>query len=157
MRSVKKILVPTDFSPPAAGAVEQAVMFANIYGASLTLFHVYGLPPPMVDGADAYGKDVEQALAEGAERSLTALRDELRRRFPDAPVTETKAVLGFAADEIVGEARRGDFDLIVMGTHGRTGFRHMLLGSVAERVVRTAPVPVLTVHPSVAAPASAPA
>ena len=148
MRSVKKILVPTDFSPPAARALDEAAELARTYGASVTLFHVYGLPAPIPDGASAYGPDLIATLEENARASLAAACDELRRRMPEAPPVDAKALLGFAAQEIVAEARRGQFDLIVMGTHGRTGIKHMLLGSVAERVVRTAPVPVLTVHPS---------
>jgi nucleotide-binding universal stress UspA family protein len=153
MRSVKKILVPTDLSS-VAGAIEQAAFFANVYGASLTLFHAYGLPTPTVDREAAYYTGLEEALAHSAQRRLTEIRHELRRRFPDAPAIDTKAVLGFAADEIVAEVRRGDFDLIVMATHGRTGVQRMLLGSVAERVVRMSPVPVLTVHPGAAPPAA---
>jgi nucleotide-binding universal stress UspA family protein len=148
MRSVKKILVPTDFSPPAARALDEAAALARLFGASVTLVHVYGLPVPITNDGAAYGQNLIEALDETARANLAAARDELRRHTPGAPPIDVKALLGFAADEIVAEAQRGHFDLIVMGTHGRTGIKHLLLGSVAERVVRTAPVPVLTVHPS---------
>jgi nucleotide-binding universal stress UspA family protein len=155
MRAVKRILVPTDFSPPAACALEEAIGLANVFGASVTLFHVYGLPAPVSDREYAYGENLIATLGDAAERNLAAAREDLRRRVPDAPPIEIKALLGFAADEIVAEARRGSFDLIVMGTHGRIGLKHMLLGSVAERVVRMAPVPVMTVHPVAEASAAA--
>jgi nucleotide-binding universal stress UspA family protein len=155
MRTVKKILVPTDFSPPAARALDEAIGLARVFGASVTLFHVYGLPAPISDRQYVDGETLIATLDEAAERSLAAAREGLRRRVPDAPQIEIKALLGFAADEIVAEARRGGFDLIVMGTHGRTGLKHMLLGSVAERVVRMAPVPVMTVHPVAEASAAA--
>jgi nucleotide-binding universal stress UspA family protein len=148
MRNVKKILVPTDFSPPAARALEEAVATARAFGASITLFHVYGLPTPMPDSQVAYDGDLMASLDATAERKLADARDELRARVADSPAIAIKAVLGFAADEIVAEVQRGHFDLIVMGTHGRTGLKHMLLGSVAEQVVRKSTVPVLTVHPT---------
>jgi nucleotide-binding universal stress UspA family protein len=88
------------------------------------------------------------ALEREAQRNVESERDEPLRRVADAPTIAVKAVLGMPAQEIVAEARREPLDLIVMGTHGRTGLRHLVLGSVAERVVRLSPVPVLTIRPA---------
>lgn len=146
MRSIHKILVPTDFSPTARHALDEAVALANAFGASITLLHVYGLPPPMPSAEYAYTPDLVATLDKTARLNLADERDALFARVADAPPIAVKAVLGFPAAEIIAEAEREHADLVVMGTHGRTGFRHLVLGSVAEHVVRQATVPVLTLH-----------
>ena len=148
MKPIKRILAPVDFSPSGARALDEAMGLARTLGASVTLLHAYSLPQPIPDAGVAYGADVLDALDLAARDQLDKLRDELRRAGGDAPLIETRAVLGVAHEEIIAEARRGGYDLVVMGTHGRTGWRHLILGSVAERVVRASPVAVLTVHPS---------
>ena len=143
-RAVKKILVPTDFSEPSSEAVQTAVAFAKVFGASIDLCHVfvepeYILPPPVDIATFPFN------LAQILERVQDGL-DAERERVKDAGVTvETTTLSGRAAPEIVEHAKKTGADLIVMGTHGRSGFQHALLGSVAERVLRHSPCPVLVV------------
>jgi len=148
MRPIKKILVPTDFSPAAESAFGEAVGLARTLGASVTLLNVYELPQPVADAGFVCGSDVIDGLEAAAREQLERTRSVLRDTIAECPPLDIKAVLGVAHEEIVAEARRGGYDLIVMATHGRTGVKHLLVGSVAERVVRLSSVPVLTVHPT---------
>lgn len=148
MNLVKKILAPTDLSSASESALDEAVGLARAMGASLTLLNVYQLPQPIPDPDLAFGAAVIQE-AEGAARQLLEhTRTALRRRTTNCPPIELKVTLGAPHEEIVAEATGGGYDLVVMGTHGRKGFKRMLIGSVAERVVRLCSVPVLTVHPA---------
>lgn len=148
-RAVKKILVPTDFSELSGEAVQTAVAFAKVFGASIELCHVFVEPayilPPPVDMA-SFPFDLAQIL-DRVQNGLDGERD----RVKGTGVTVTTTTLsGRAAPEIVAHAKKTGVDLIVMGTHGRSGFQHALLGSVAERVVHHSPCPVLVVpmrHP----------
>jgi nucleotide-binding universal stress UspA family protein len=143
-RAVKTILVPTDFSELSGEAVQTAIAFAKVFGARIELVHVfvepaYVLPPP-IDMA-TFPFDMTQIL-DRVQIGLDAERD----RVKEAGVTvETTTLSGRAAPEIVAYAKKIGADLIVMGTHGRSGFQHALLGSVAERVVHHSPCPVLVV------------
>ena len=143
-RAVRKILVPTDFSELSGEAVQTAVAFAKVFGASIELVHVFVEPayilPPPVDMA-SFPFDLAQIL-DRVQNGLDAERD----RVKGSGVTVTTTTLsGRAAPEIVAHAKKTGVDLIVMGTHGRSGFQHALLGSVAERVVHHSPCPVLVV------------
>ena len=142
---ISKILVATDFSPEGERAVRHALALGNRLGAPLAVVHV--VEDPMLTGA--WGTEIyvppladllQKAMA-GAERQLAALKETLG----DSGVIETVVLSGRPAPTIVDHARSGGFDLIVMGTHGRSGMAHMMMGSVAERVIRTAPCPVLVV------------
>jgi nucleotide-binding universal stress UspA family protein len=143
---VHRILAPTDFSEPAQRALGYAAELAKLYGASLTL--VYVDPPPIyVPDAIGYippGNAVEIVAA--FEKDLTKLQGEARAL--GAGEVTTKYIRGVPWFEIVELAAANRYDLIVMGTHGRSGLSHVLLGSVAEKVVRKAPCPVLTVGPA---------
>lgn len=146
MMTIRKILLPTDFSGPAHGARDWAAELGRQYGASLTLLHVYqpisyALPEGYVLPTASLLADLEVKLGaslDQAKRELDAVAD-LR--------VDTQLVQGVPFAEIVKFAREGSYDLIVIGTHGRTGLRHALLGSVAEKVVRKASCAVLTVRP----------
>jgi nucleotide-binding universal stress UspA family protein len=139
----KKILVATDFSPCSARALEVAGRLATTLGARVVLCHALEAPDentllggslkPLVDFP------VEQRKAE------TALRAEAKRAGLDRHLDEVVVRLHQAGNEVPAAAEEHGCDLIVIGTHGRTGFRHLVIGSVAEKVVRTAKVPVLTV------------
>jgi nucleotide-binding universal stress UspA family protein len=140
---IKKILVPTDFSPDAAAAARMAVAVAARFSATVTLFHVYQLPVYVT----AEG-GVLQASPAHLARQAQLVDDELesaRQSLEDAgvPVTTANAT-GDPAHQIVSAASA--FDLVVMGTRGRTGLLHLLVGSVAEKVMRHCPRPVLTVR-----------
>jgi nucleotide-binding universal stress UspA family protein len=146
MEPVRKILVAVDFSEPSEAAARYGVAFAEKLGAEVTLFNAYFLPATTAfpDGS-AYipGAEVVAELASAAERNLRALRD--RVASPSIPVHIASAE-GPAKALIPHVAEEGGFDLIIVGTHGRTGLSHVVLGSVAESVVRHASMPVLTVR-----------
>jgi nucleotide-binding universal stress UspA family protein len=144
MLAFKKILCPIDFSEGSHQALEGALNLAKASGGELVLLHVYA---PPIGYTDVMGPGTEQAAVAMAE----SLETELGRWKADAaghgvPVT---AVLkqGGACPEILRYAREGGFDTIVMGTHGRSGLGRLIIGSVAEKVVRKSAIPVLTIHP----------
>jgi universal stress protein A len=140
----KHILVPVDFSKGSEKAVEQAEALASAVGASLELFHAYQLPIlALPDSTVTVSPTYVADLTDRAQRELNRHRDLLLARGVQAT---TKLLEGNAADAIVQRAEALPAMMIVLGTHGRSGFRRFLLGSTAERVVRTATVPVLTVH-----------
>jgi nucleotide-binding universal stress UspA family protein len=151
MLPIKTVLHPTDFSEPSGHAFRLACALARDYGARLVVTHVvpipvYGTPEmgPMVPAPGIVEEEMRQALAE------------LRPSDP-AIAVEHRLGIGDAAGEVVALAREVRADLIVMGTHGRGGVGRLLLGSVAEAVLRRAPCPVLTLKmpiASEAAPAS---
>jgi nucleotide-binding universal stress UspA family protein len=145
-RPISTILVPTDFSEDAQLAAHTAHrLLAHLEkDARLILLHAYHLPieytaygpiPMALDFMKDAGFEAEERLADAAEP--------LRREGLDVT---TVAREGFPPDIIAEEARKHGVDLVAMGTHGRTGLRHLLLGSTAERVIRGAPCPVLTVR-----------
>jgi len=143
---VTRILVPTDFSETADAALEYAKTLATDLGASLHLLHVFQDPDLIMPFAnEAYAPPPPDIRV----RELAAARTSLLKRM--SPEDEdrfagTHAIVeGLTAKEIVNYAEQYAIDLIVMGTHGRRGVAHLLLGSVAEHVVRTARCPVLTV------------
>jgi nucleotide-binding universal stress UspA family protein len=147
--SISHILVPTDFSDPSIDALELAVEMARRFGASITLFHAQEMPTYVFP--DAVMPVTPQVVAE-LEKSSQSELDRLAGRVRSAGVpVSTRSVVGPNDAEICRYAEEMGADLIVMGTHGRTGLRHVLLGSVAEKVVRRAPCPVLTVRPQAVA------
>jgi len=147
MKSIERILVPVDFSACSQAAIDHAVILAEAFDASIDVLHAWQLPHAFGahgrSGADREGtllgfsrtqsghalKAVLQVLE---DKGLVRVRGRLVASTPKQAILE-------AADG-------GDYDLIVMGTHGRTGLSHMLLGSVAEQIVRRASIPVLTVR-----------
>ncbi len=147
---ITRILVPTDFSETSDKALEYARLLATRFGASLCLLHV--LNDPHI----GEGPRSNSALAGSQSMRAAALADAHARLAERARgATATDVVLGDCAMAIVEYAASSGSDLIVIGTHGRTGVAHLLLGSVTERVVQTAPCPVLTVgHVAAAARAS---
>jgi nucleotide-binding universal stress UspA family protein len=142
----KRILVPIDFSPPSDAALEYARSVAARYGASLHLLHVAEDPYRAFYSAEVYVPEIEGLREEILSDTEKRLKDRLR----PSDVTQLQAtagsIIGTPATSIVEYAGGHEIDLIVMGTHGRGGMAHLLMGSVAERVVRTAPCPVLTVR-----------
>jgi nucleotide-binding universal stress UspA family protein len=143
MIKLERILAPTDFSDHSRHALKYACELAKRFGAELRLLHVV-LPPTM---AVTSGAPLPQEVA----RPELGAREEFGKlEIPDADEIREVAreiQLGTPFVEIVRYAKANDVDLIVMGTHGRTGISHVLIGSVAEKVVRKAPCPVLTVRP----------
>ena len=141
---MKRILVPLDFSANSTRALDYACALAKKFDAALHLVHVCEVPSMMTGSMDAYAiayTGWSQQLGDEAEREL----DKLRPRLAGVPVT-TEVLFGNPARAIVTAARTNDVDAIVMGTHGHGPVMHMVMGNVAERVVRAADCPVLTVR-----------
>jgi nucleotide-binding universal stress UspA family protein len=169
------VLVPTDLSEPANYALRHAIEEASLHHARVTLLHVLpadtGTDVYYVTGAPAAGAAQEGVDPSGGGRlrtfppspptvvrhdpgevASTRLRDLIAPAFDGT--WEIEVAVGQPAETIVRVAQERNADLIVMGTHGRTGLQHVLLGSVAEKVVRLAPCPVLTVRYKLDAPQS---
>jgi nucleotide-binding universal stress UspA family protein len=154
MINLKRILLPTDFSSFSQPAVKMACRFAEEFNADLHLLHVseefMDLVPDFVMGInlqsirDTWTRSHDKREAEVVARLYDALGSEWTRETQ----TSTAVRKGKPFVEIVRYAREHDIDLIVMGTHGRGGIPHVMLGSVAENVVRQASCPVLTVRPA---------
>jgi nucleotide-binding universal stress UspA family protein len=142
----RKILCPIDFSDCSRSAMLAAIELAKETGASLTLLHAWHFPAYAFAGEAPIPASLIQDVAADAERTLARWRDGARAL--GAERLSISLVEGVAWDRIVETLQRDPtYDLCVMGTHGRTGLKHVLLGSVAEKVVRHAPCPVLVIRP----------
>ena len=143
---IKTILVATDFSETATKAIDAAVEFAKKFEAQLIVLHAYRVEIPMASPMTAGGYVLPdgffEQLGSHARKQVEATAKEIEAR---GVKTIGLAVEQSAAIAIVEEAKTRPVDLIVMGTRGLTGLKHVALGSVADRVVRTAPCPVLTI------------
>jgi nucleotide-binding universal stress UspA family protein len=140
-----RILVATDFSPASAPALEQAVKLAKHDGALLWIAHAYQEPGlvELSHAPAAFFAEWDQKLREAVERKLLPLVEHARKEGVEAlPLV----LSGFADEAIIEAAKKQHADLIVMGTHGRIGTARLFLGSVASRVIATAPCPVMTVR-----------
>ncbi|MCA9074847.1 MAG: universal stress protein [Planctomycetaceae bacterium] len=148
MIKLKRVMAATDFSECSDHALRYACEFAEAFGAELHLVNITEPPAAAYSefGIGYVGVDqLNDDLKAGAEAKLETL--------PSSPWKEKlnvvrKAILGSTFVELVQYAKSEDIDLIVMGTHGRGAIAHMLMGSTAEKVVRKAPCPVLTVRPT---------
>ena len=145
MVAIRQILVPTDFSDPAAAALKYARALAEEFGSHLHIFHV--VPEPFVY---PWGTEISTLpLADLMAQSETLSRTRLAELIPKAQAPNggltTATAIGTPVDRILAYIDDSHVDLVVMGTHGRGPVGHLLLGSVAERIVRHSPVPVLTV------------
>lgn len=147
MISIKKVLCPTDFSDFSMHALTYAVSFAQQYKAKLLLLHVVDVflhdpayfAPYAPDGS---------AFEDFEKKAMARLEEICKKSIPAAVEAEPVVRVGRAFVEIVRAAREMEADLIVIATHGRTGLSHAMFGSTAERVVRKASCPVLSVkHP----------
>ncbi len=143
---IQRILLPTDFGTNSATATKYACELAAKYDAELHLLHTLEIHPiatPDFGMGLALPRYAEESKA-AAEVALNGLLDST---WSKGRKVVQAIVEGSPVKEIVGYARTQNIDLIVISTHGRTGLAHVLMGSVAENVVRTAPCPVLTVRP----------
>lgn len=147
MPITQSILVATDFSRAAEHGLEKAAELARDTGAKVTVCHVLD-PSPLAPYATRGDSNAQLAIEQDVEKAIhEALTEEVRARFADVAKTKTALIISSnAADGICHYAEKEDVDLIVLSTHGRTGLAHLLIGSVAEKVVRHAPCPVLTVR-----------
>ena len=145
--SITRILVPVDFGPHSDRALRYATYLAAKLGASVELVHV--VDNPVASGAwtaEVYVPNLPELLESvvgEAHKRLNGMKSIVAAQGVEV---ETTVLTGQPAHTIVEHARARGFDLIVMGTHGRTGLSHMFVGSVAERVVRKAPCPVMTLR-----------
>jgi len=148
---IKRILVATDFSDCSRDALDYALGLAERLGAEVHLVHVFERPVYFEVGVShslQLGHNVDEWIRDlkaGATKQFDALAAEVRGRQPG---TQASLREGVQVDEILKAAKETSADLIVLGTHGRTGLPHVVLGSVAERTLRFAPCPVLTVKAS---------
>ena len=148
MIRLNKVLVPTDFSEFSKPAMDYGCAVAARFGAQLHLLHVVPDPAMLVPEAHAFSVEAMQA-------QTAALIDDAKDRLSKLPadgwedgqpvVREVRTGVVFM--ETIDYVRTHDIDLLVIGTHGRSGLMHVLMGSVAEKIVRKAPCPVLTVKP----------
>lgn len=139
--TAQHILVPTDFSDYADYALDYAIELAHKFQARLTLLHVIHLPPLAMGDFDASGLVTYlEEIETDAQQRLQTLLSRVQQKGLQG---ETVMVHDVPFQAIINTAKDQDVDLIVMSTHGRTGLTHVLMGSVAERVVRLAPCPVL--------------
>ena len=143
MAALRHILVAVDFGESSDEATELAIDLARKFDASLTLVHTYEIPTYAYPGAPLLAVDLLSPIAEAAGKHLDKTLVAVRARVPGA-----KALLrsGTAAAEILAVIDEIHPDLVVTGTHGRRGISRAIFGSVAERIVRLSPVPVLTVR-----------
>lgn len=145
----KKLLIPHDLSPGAARALRTAVELAKVHGAELVLVHVSELPANLkpdtlvVPPDEAGPVRVDEYTTRGARRQLESVAEPLRR---EGLTVRSLAVTGEVVGQILALASEVGADALVVGTHGRRGLPYLLLGSVAEKVIRAASVPVVCVR-----------
>ena len=150
--TAQRFLVPVDFSEYAKQAVEYAIDLASKLGARLTLLHV--IQPLPLGGVDM-GLTLPYTYIQDLEAEITSRMQAYLEQVTTAGLEgEIAVVHGVPFQEILETAKMQQVDLIVMGTHGRTGLQYVLLGSVAEKVVRLAPCPVLVVRQLTVVPIS---
>ena len=148
MIKLDRSLVPTDFSDFSKPALTYGCAMAARFDAELHLLHVVPDPAMLVPEAAAFSVESMEAQTEmlriEATKTLNTLPPD---GWSDGKPVVREVRVGAAFMEIIDYAREKDIDLIVIGTHGRSGLMHVLMGSVAERIVRKSPCPVLTVKP----------
>jgi nucleotide-binding universal stress UspA family protein len=143
MITIKHILCPTDFSEYSRHALHHATAMAKWYRAALTLLHVQ--PAMAIPAGPPEVLPTLIMTPEQRQQLVLSLRNMVAEEIGETVLTEVEVVEGNPATEIVERARTMPADLLVLGTHGATGFERLLLGSVTEKVLRKAPCPVLTV------------
>ncbi len=145
-KEFKKILVPTDYSELSITAMEYAVSFATTFGARIFLLHTLDTIPVLaLQNVDLTTEAVIFETERNARNDLHVFAVSKIGNIPNLTEVVRK---GIAEEEIVQFAKEEEIDLIIMATHGRSGLSHVLMGSVAEKVVHQAPVPVLIVNPA---------
>jgi universal stress protein A len=148
--AISQILMPVDYSEASKAAVDYAGFIAKHLGAALHIIHVWDRPAYVADTfvvtpGGGKPRSLADMIRENAEAEMKEFLESCQ--VPkDVPVT-SHLESGEPASTILKVAQTQGVDLVIVGTHGRTGVRHLLLGSIAEKVVRLSPVPVLTVPP----------
>ena len=146
MERFRKILFTLDLSDVAPRMVPFVMSMAKMYGSEVHLLfvmhffeHFTGIYAP-----DISTTSLEEEMVRGAERKMEKF---VQERFPDGRVKSAKVVVGDTTEEILKYINHEKIDLVIMGTHGRKGLDQLFFGSIAEKIVKTSPVPVLTINP----------
>lgn len=146
MLPLQRILVPTDFSEPAGAALKWATTLAREFSGEVFLVHVVPEPYAYPWGTELSTLPLTEILAQTEQAASERLAEVRAASGLDQKRIHTRTLVGTPVDQILNLINEERIDLVVIGTHGRGMVGHLLLGSVAERVVRRSPVPVLTVH-----------
>jgi nucleotide-binding universal stress UspA family protein len=144
MSEWKKVCCAVDFAEPSRAAMGQAADLARRLGAELTLVHVIAPPPEAASDVLVSSRGLARMEADEREAMLTRWRGDVERQVGRS--VSARVLWGNPKEELVRHAREERCDLLVLGTHGRTGMSRLVLGSVAEQVARRSPCPVLVVH-----------
>jgi nucleotide-binding universal stress UspA family protein len=145
---IRRIMIPIDYSENSKVALAYGAELALGFGASVDIVHVWDRPTYVTDAVmvqrpgEAH-KPLGELIRENAQHDMTEFLSQVS--LPAALSTSSRLVPGEPASALLAELNKGEHDLVVLSTHGRTGFAHLLLGSIAEKLVRLSPVPVLTV------------
>jgi len=145
---IRHIMVPIDYSENSRAALSYAAELALGFGASVDIVHVWDRPTYLTDAVmvqhpgEAH-RPIGELIRENAQRDMDEFLSELS--LPATLTTSSRLISGEPASALIAELKKGAHDLVVLSTHGRTGLAHLLLGSIAEKLVRLSPVPVLTV------------
>ncbi len=145
---IRHILVPIDYSENSKVALAYAAELAISFGASLDIVHVWDRPTYVTDAVMVQRpgeghKPIGELIRENAQKDMDEFMADIT--LPSGVPSQTRLLSGEPAATLVSELKKAEHDLVVLSTHGRTGFAHLLLGSIAEKLVRLSPVPVLTV------------
>ena len=147
---IRRIMIPIDYSENSKAALSYGADLALGFGASLDIVHVWDRPTYLTDAVmvqrpgEAH-KPIGELIRENAQHDMTEFLSQLS--LPPSLSIDSRLISGEPASALLGELKKGEHDLVVLSTHGRTGLAHLLLGSIAEKLVRLSPVPVLTVPP----------
>jgi len=145
---IRRIMIPIDYSENSKAALAYGAELALGFGASLDIVHVWDRPTYLTDAVmvqrpgEAH-KPIGELIRENAQHDMNEFLKELT--LPAALSTSSRLIAGEPASALLAELKKGEHDLVVLSTHGRTGIAHLLLGSIAEKLVRLSPIPVLTV------------
>ncbi|MEI9935845.1 MAG: universal stress protein [Pseudomonadota bacterium] len=145
---IRRIMIPIDYSENSKAALAYGAELALAFGASLDIIHVWDRPTYLTDAVmvqrpgEAH-KPIGELIRENAQHDMNEFLSQLS--LPAALSISSRLVSGEPASALLAELKKGEHDLVVLSTHGRTGLAHLLLGSIAEKLVRMSPVPVLTV------------
>ncbi len=145
---IRRILVPIDYSQNSQAALAYGAELAVTFGASLDIVHVWDRPTYVTDAVmvqrpgEAH-KPIGELIRENAQKDMNEYLSSIT--LPSGVPSTSRLLSGDPASSLIAELKKGEHDLVVLSTHGRTGFAHLLLGSIAEKLVRLSPVPVLIV------------
>lgn len=145
---IRRIMIPIDYSEHAKAALTYGAEFAQSFGATLDIVHVWDRPTYLTDAVmvqrpgEAH-KPIGELIRENAQHDMNEFLSQ--NPVPSGVSASSRLLSGEPASALLAELKKGEHDLVILSTHGRTGFAHLLLGSIAEKLVRMSPVPVLTV------------